>query len=157
MLSAPDMRSADISEGLSRARSGVEQSYQAELGANKQIYITEVDADGQIRSAGFEAAKLRQAAAVIAAVGREISREVGRDADSLLSRSGNEDLFDRILDDAITLACGGSQSSAIENLHVPTAVVNESLLQQLTSGKCDPIAVMAEHICNVFLGDIKAV
>ena len=33
---------------------------------------------GQIRKAGFEAAKLQQAAAVIAAVGREISREVGQ-------------------------------------------------------------------------------
>jgi hypothetical protein len=49
-----------------------------ELGANKQIYTSEVDAAGQIRSAGLEAAKLRQAAAVIAAVGREISREVGQ-------------------------------------------------------------------------------
>ena len=33
---------------------------------------------GQICNAGFEAAKLRQAAAVIAQVGREISREVGQ-------------------------------------------------------------------------------
>lgn len=64
--------------GATQARSGVEQSYQAELGANKQIYVTQVDAAGQVRSAGFEAAKLRQAAAVIAAVGREISREVGQ-------------------------------------------------------------------------------
>ena len=64
--------------GAAQARSGVEQSYQAELGANKQIYVTQVDAAGQIRTAGFEAAKLRQAAAVIAAVGREISREVGQ-------------------------------------------------------------------------------
>jgi hypothetical protein len=37
-----------------------------------------VDAAGQIRSAGFEAAKLRQAASVISQVGREISREVGQ-------------------------------------------------------------------------------
>ena len=32
----------------------------------------------KVRGAGVEAAKLRQAAAVIAAVGREISREVGQ-------------------------------------------------------------------------------
>jgi hypothetical protein len=48
------------------------------LGANKQIYASQVDAAGQIRSAGLEAAKLRPAAAVVAAVGREISREVGQ-------------------------------------------------------------------------------
>jgi len=30
--------------GATQARSGVEQSYQAELGANKQIYVTRVDA-----------------------------------------------------------------------------------------------------------------
>ena len=64
--------------GASQARSGVDQNYQLELGANKQIYVSQVDAAGQIRSAGLEAAKLRQAAAVIAAVGREISREVGQ-------------------------------------------------------------------------------
>ena len=64
--------------GAAQARGGVEQNYQVELGANKQIYVTQVDAAGQIRNAGFEAAKLRQAAAVIAAVGREISREVGQ-------------------------------------------------------------------------------
>jgi len=64
--------------GAAQARGGVEQSYQAELGANKQIYVTQVDAASQIRNAGLEAAKLRQAAAVIAAVGREISREVGQ-------------------------------------------------------------------------------
>jgi len=40
--------------------------------------VTQVDAAGQIRNAGFEAAKLRQAAAVIAAVGREKSREMGQ-------------------------------------------------------------------------------
>jgi len=40
--------------------------------------VSQVDAAGQIRNAGLEAAKLRQAAAVIAAVGREISREVGQ-------------------------------------------------------------------------------
>lgn len=56
----------------------MDQNYQLEIGANKQIYTTQVDAAGQIRSAGFEAAKLRQAATVIAGVGREISREVGQ-------------------------------------------------------------------------------
>lgn len=64
--------------GASQARSGVEQNYQQELGANKQIYVSQVDAASQIRGAGLEAAKLRQAAAVISAVGREISREVGQ-------------------------------------------------------------------------------
>jgi hypothetical protein len=64
--------------GASQARTGVEQNYQQELGANKQIYVSQVDAASQIRSAGLEAAKLRQAAAVISAVGREISREVGQ-------------------------------------------------------------------------------
>ena len=64
--------------GAAQARAGVEQHYQAELGANRQIYVTQVDASGQIRNAGLEAAKMRQAAAVIAAVGREISREVGQ-------------------------------------------------------------------------------
>src|SRR5713101_5221563 len=37
------------------ARSGVEQNYQAELGANRQVYVTQVDAAGQIRSGGLEA------------------------------------------------------------------------------------------------------
>jgi hypothetical protein len=62
----------------SQARTGVEQNYQQELEANKQVFVSQVDAAGQIRSAGLEAAKLRQAAAVIAQVGREISREVGQ-------------------------------------------------------------------------------
>lgn len=61
-----------------QARAGVEQNYQLELGANKAVYVSQVDASGQIRTAGLEAAKLRQAAAVIAQVGREISREVGQ-------------------------------------------------------------------------------
>jgi hypothetical protein len=61
-----------------QSRGGVEQNYQMELGANKQIYVSQVDAAGQIRNAGLEAAKLRQAASVIALVGREISREVGQ-------------------------------------------------------------------------------
>ncbi len=64
--------------GANQARAGVDQNYQLELGANKQIYVSQVDAAGQIRNAGLEAAKLRQAAAVIATVGREISREVGQ-------------------------------------------------------------------------------
>jgi hypothetical protein len=61
-----------------QSRAGVEQNYQQELGANRQVYISQVDAAGQVRNAGLEAAKLRQAAAVIAQVGREISREVGQ-------------------------------------------------------------------------------
>jgi hypothetical protein len=64
--------------GAAQARGGVEQNYQAELGANRQVYTSQVDAAGQIQNAGLEAAKLRQAAAVISAVGREISREVGQ-------------------------------------------------------------------------------
>ena len=64
--------------GAAQARGGVDQNYRLELGANREIYGSQVDAAGQIRSAGLEAAKLRQAAAVIAAVGREISREVGQ-------------------------------------------------------------------------------
>lgn len=63
--------------GAAQARGGVDQNYRLELEANKQIYVTQVDAAGQ-SGAGLEAAKLRQAAAVIAAVGREISREVGQ-------------------------------------------------------------------------------
>ncbi len=61
-----------------QARAGVEQNYQLELGANRQVYVSQVDAAGQIRTGGLEAAKLRQAAAVITQVGREISREVGQ-------------------------------------------------------------------------------
>ena len=64
--------------GAEQARAGVEQNYQQELGANKRIFVTQVDAAGQVRNAGLDAAKLRQAAAVIAQVGREISREVGQ-------------------------------------------------------------------------------
>jgi hypothetical protein len=64
--------------GASEARGGVEQNYRMELDANKKINVSQVDAAVQIRNAGLEAAKLRQAAAVIAAVGREISREVGQ-------------------------------------------------------------------------------
>jgi hypothetical protein len=61
-----------------QARAGVEQNYSKELDANRTAYVSQVDAAGQIRNAGLEAAKLRQAAAVIAQVGREISREVGQ-------------------------------------------------------------------------------
>src|SRR5437762_945396 len=64
--------------GAAEGRGGVEQNYRRELDANRAVYVSQVDAAGQIRNAGFEAAKLRQAAAVIAAVGREISREVGQ-------------------------------------------------------------------------------
>jgi hypothetical protein len=64
--------------GASQARSGVESNYGKELDANRSVYVSQVDAAGQIRNAGFEAAKLRQAASVIAQVGREISREVGQ-------------------------------------------------------------------------------
>jgi hypothetical protein len=48
------------------------------VGANRVVYGSQVNAAGQIQAAGLEAAKLRQAAAIIAAVGREISREVGQ-------------------------------------------------------------------------------
>src|SRR5438552_1831404 len=48
-----------------QSRGGFEQNYQLELGANRQVYISQVDAAGQIRGAGLEAAKLRQAASVI--------------------------------------------------------------------------------------------
>lgn len=64
--------------GAAQARVGVDQNYRLELGANKQIYSSQVDAARQVRDAGFQSASLRQAAAVIAAVGREISREVGQ-------------------------------------------------------------------------------
>jgi hypothetical protein len=64
--------------GASQARGGVEFNYGKEMDANKAVFMSQVDAAGQIRNAGFEAAKLRQAAAVVAAVGREISREVGQ-------------------------------------------------------------------------------
>ena len=64
--------------GAAQARHGVDENYKLELGANQRIYTTQVDAAGQIRNAGFEAAKLRQAASVISQVGREISREVGQ-------------------------------------------------------------------------------
>jgi hypothetical protein len=64
--------------GAAEARQGVEQNYQMEVGANQVVYASQIDAAGGIRSAGFEAAQLRQVAAVISAVGREISREVGQ-------------------------------------------------------------------------------
>jgi hypothetical protein len=64
--------------GAAQARSGVDQNYQPELGANRQLNVSQVDAAGQIRSTAIGAAKLREAAAVIAAVGREIWREVGQ-------------------------------------------------------------------------------
>ena len=64
--------------GAAQARSGVDQNYHLEVGANREVYASQVDAAAQIRTGGLEAAKLRQAAAVIARVGREISREVGQ-------------------------------------------------------------------------------
>ena len=65
----------------------MDQNYRIELGANKQLYATQVDAAGQIRGAGLEAAKLRQAAAVIAAVGREdFERGWTRDAYQVLMK-----------------------------------------------------------------------
>src|SRR5216683_724365 len=64
--------------GAGQARRGVDENYRLELGANKEVYVTQVDAAKQIRDAGFQSASLRQAAAVVAAVGREISREVGQ-------------------------------------------------------------------------------
>jgi hypothetical protein len=64
--------------GAAQAGSGVNQNYNLELGANREIYASQVDAAGQVRSAALDAAKLRQAATIIAAVGREISREVGQ-------------------------------------------------------------------------------
>ena len=69
---------AGYRRGAAQARGGVEQNYGKELDANRTVYVSQVDAAGQIRSAGMEAAKLRQAASVIALVGREISREVGQ-------------------------------------------------------------------------------
>jgi hypothetical protein len=67
-----------VQRAAGQARGGVEQNYQLELGANRQVYASQVDAAGQIRAGGLEAAKLRQAAAVITQLGREISREVGQ-------------------------------------------------------------------------------
>jgi hypothetical protein len=69
---------AGYRRGATQARVGVEQNYGKELDANKTVYVNQVNAAGQIRNAGLEAAKLRQAAAVVAQVGREISREVGQ-------------------------------------------------------------------------------
>src|SRR5438552_5358321 len=40
-----------------QARTGVEPTYQLELGATQRVYVSQVDAAGGIRSAGFEAAK----------------------------------------------------------------------------------------------------
>jgi hypothetical protein len=69
---------AGYRRGAAQARGGVEQNYGKELDANRTAYTSQVDAAGQIRGAGLEAAKLRQVASVIALVGREISREVGQ-------------------------------------------------------------------------------
>ena len=56
----------------------VKQNFQKERDANRTVHISQVDAAGQIRSVGMEAAKLRQAASVIALVERESSREIGQ-------------------------------------------------------------------------------
>lgn len=61
-----------------RRAAGLRSITVKELDSNKTVYVIQVNAAGQVRDAGFEAAKLRQAGAVIAAVGREISREVGQ-------------------------------------------------------------------------------
>jgi hypothetical protein len=64
-------------KGAAEARGGVEANYRKELDANRVVYDSQVSAAGQTRDAGFQSASLRQAASVIAAVGREIAREVG--------------------------------------------------------------------------------
>src|SRR5262249_16001461 len=56
--------------GAAQARGGVDQNYQLELGANKEIYSTQVDAAGQIRSAALEPPNLRQAAPPLPALAR---------------------------------------------------------------------------------------
>ena len=37
------------------ARGGVEQNYHKELDANRAVYVSQVDAAGQIRNAGLDA------------------------------------------------------------------------------------------------------
>jgi hypothetical protein len=59
------------------------------LGANRQIYVTQVDAEQQIRSADLEAAKLRQAAAVVAAVGERFQGKSAKGCVFGFERSGN--------------------------------------------------------------------
>ncbi len=86
-------RDREGGRGAAQARSGVDQNYLLELGANKQVYASQVDAAGQICNAGLEAAKLRQAEAVIAAVGREISREVGQEDLNKIGRATQQDAF----------------------------------------------------------------
>jgi len=61
----------------SEARGGVEQNYRRELDANRGIYMSQLEAAAFTRDAGLDAAKLRQAGAVVAPVGREMSRELG--------------------------------------------------------------------------------
>ena len=72
---------AGVDAGAGQAIGGYQRGAteaRQEVGANRMVYASQVEAAGLIRSAGLEAARLRQAAAVIAAVGREISREVGQ-------------------------------------------------------------------------------
>ena len=59
---------AGYRRGAAQARSGVEQNYQMELSPNRQVFVSQFDAAGRTRNAGLEAAKLRQAAAVVSAV-----------------------------------------------------------------------------------------
>jgi hypothetical protein len=47
--------------GVRQARACVEQSYQAELGANKQIHLTQVDAADKSGTRDLKPLKLRQA------------------------------------------------------------------------------------------------
>ena len=72
----------------SEARGGVEQNYRKELDANKPVYVSQVDAAGITRDAGNQAASLRQAAAVIAAVGRgDFERGGAGNAHTILNSS----------------------------------------------------------------------
>jgi hypothetical protein len=73
-----------------------------------------------------------------------------------LMGTGVKYLVDEVLDHAITLARRSFQSGAIENLHAPAAVLNQPFLQKLASGQSDAVTLMAQHIRNVFLGNVEA-
>ena len=62
----------DYQRGAAQAREGVDQNYRLELGANREIYASQVDAAGQIHSAGLEAAKLPQSLLTWARISREV-------------------------------------------------------------------------------------
>ena len=62
--------------GAGQARAGVERSYQKELESNQESYRGQVEGANIGLGGNMEAAQLRQAAAVISTVGREISREI---------------------------------------------------------------------------------